>query len=292
MAAPIAESAALRPAVVPKPFVKWVGGKRSLMAQLEPLMPTDYERYLEPFVGGGAMFFHLQPENARISDVNWRLIETYRTVRDDLPGLIDRLESHRARYDRCGSDEARAEYYYAQRDRFNARRTDSLDRAALFIFLNRMTFNGLFRENKSGGFNAPWGQKAKAPAMYNLETLSACARALEGVEIANAGFESVLDTAQAGDFVYFDPPYVPLDATKSFVGYAKKGFDAAMQIDLAKTFDILARRGCYVMLSNSDCEAVHELYAGWRIETVYARRAINRDGDGRGEVSEVVVCSW
>ena len=292
MAAPLAESVALRPAVAPKPFVKWVGGKRSLMTQLDPLMPTDYGRYFEPFVGGGAMFFHLRPENARISDVNWRLIETYRAVRDNLPGLIERLESHRVRYNQCRSDETRSAYYYAQREAFNARLTDTLDRAALFIFLNRMTFNGLFRENKSGGFNAPWGQKQNAPAMYNLETLTAYARALEDVEIANAGFESVLDTAQPGDFVYFYPPYVPLDATKSFVGYAKKGFDAAMQIDLAKTFDILARRGCYVMLSNSDCEPVRELYAGWRVETVHARRAINRDGDGRGEVSEVVVCSW
>lgn len=268
-----------------RPFVKWVGGKRGLMHQYEAFFPEEFGGYHEPFVGGGAVFFHLQPEAARLSDVNGRLIETYRAVRDDLPGLVDRLETHRERYSE--------DYFYQARERFNQRRgLTALDRAALFIFLNKTCFNGLYRENKRGNFNAPWGRRKNAPAMYDLPSLVAASGALQDVDLLTASFERVLDDAVEGDLVYFDPPYVPLSATSSFTSYAKGGFDDALQIRLAQIFDKLARRGCYVMLSNSDCDVVRELYAGWRIETVYASRAINSKGDGRGRIPEVLVCSW
>lgn len=273
------------PDATARPFVKWVGGKRGLMSQYAPYFPEEFGAYHEPFVGGGAVFFHLQPENARLSDVNGRLVETYRSVRDDLPGLIDRLESHRERYSEA--------YFYQARERFNQRRgLSALDRAALFIFLNKTCFNGLYRENKRGFFNAPWGRRKNAPAMFDLPSLVAASRALSGVELLSASFERVLDDAVEGDLVYFDPPYVPLSTTSSFTSYAKGGFGDALQVRLAQTFDQLARRGCYVMLSNSDCDAVRELYAGWRIETVYAARAVNSKASGRGRIAEVLVCSW
>lgn len=288
MAESIAEAAVQVPQIEPRPFVKWIGGKRSLLPQYEPLLPTEFNHYFEPFVGGGAMFFHTRPTAARLSDMNGRLVETYRAVRDDLPGLIDRLENHREQYDRVGGES----YYYRCRTRFNQPRMAAVDRAALFIFLNKTTYNGMFRENKSGGFNAPWGRRETAPALYDRAVLEAASHALQGVDVVTAGFETVLDHAKEGDFVYFDPPYVPLSATSSFTSYGKAGFDVDMQIDLARTFDILARRGCLVMLSNSDCELVRDLYAGWRIEQVFAKRSVNSKANGRGEVAEVVVCSW
>lgn len=266
------------------PFLKWVGGKGRLLGQYEDLFPESFERYHEPFVGGGAVFFNLAPEDARLSDYNGRLIETYTVIRDRLPELVERLQAHKARHDKT--------YYYRQRERMNAPRgLDAVGRAALFIYLNKTCFNGLYRENRRGEFNVPMGRYAN-PKVLDLQNLVAAHHALQGVELAQASFTSVLDHAQEGDLVYFDPPYVPVSATSSFTSYTKLKFDDALQIELAQTFAKLARRGCYVMLSNSDCDYVRELYAGWRIESVTAGRSINSRADRRGRVGEVVVCSW
>lgn len=276
--------AALASQPAASPFLKWAGGKARLLEQYAPHMPHDFERYHEPFVGGGAMFFAMSPDDAVLSDVNPRLIETYRAVRDDVDGLIERLHEHRRRHSKA--------HYYASRHRFNEPRSDGgTDRAALFIYLNKTCFNGLYRENASGGFNVPMGRYTN-PAICDEATLRAASRVLQDVELRVSGFVDVLERAEDGDFVYFDPPYVPLSATSSFTTYSKGGFDMSMQIELARTFAKLARRGCRVMLSNSDCEAVRELYAGWRIESISAARSISRKGRGRGPVGEVLVCSW
>lgn len=268
----------------PSPFLKWVGGKARLLEQFADLLPEEFDGYHEPFVGGGAMFFHLDPSEARLSDVNGRLVETYRVIRDALPELIARLEEHRERHGEA--------YYYRQRQRMNAPRgLDEVQRAALFIYLNKTCFNGLYRENKRGEFNVPMGRYAN-PSVFDLGNLASASRALQGVRIEQASFDSVLEHARPGDFVYFDPPYVPISATSSFTSYAAEGFDDELQLRLAQTFDELARRGCLVMLSNSDCDFVRELYAGWRIESVLAPRSVNSRADKRGAVGEVAVLSW
>lgn len=268
----------------PSPFLKWVGGKGKLLGQYKSHFPEEFNRYHEPFVGGGAVFFHLDPGEARLTDVNARLIETYRVIRDDVGGLLERLDHHREQHD--------AAYYYRQRKRLNAPRgLSAADRAALFIYLNKTCFNGLYRENRRGEFNVPVGRYTN-PSVFDVPNLVAASRALQDVELDVAPFTGVLDHAEEGDFVYFDPPYVPVSATSNFTGYAAGGFDEALQIRLAQTFAKLARRGCRVMLSNSDCAFVRELYAGWRIERVLAPRSINSKSSKRGAVGEVAVMSW
>lgn len=268
----------------PAPFLKWVGGKTRLLQQFETLLPDDWGRYHEPFLGGGAVFFHLDPDRARVSDINGRLVETYRAIRDELPRLMELLAGHRERHDKA--------YYYRQRQRLNAPRgLDEVERAALFVYLNKTCFNGLYRENRRGEFNVPMGRYSN-PSVFDPDNLASVSRVLQRTEIECAPFTSVLDHAEPGDFVYFDPPYVPISATSSFTGYAAGGFDEDLQVRLAHTFDELARRGCMVMLSNSDCDFVRELYAGWRIENVQAPRSINSRADRRGAIGEVAVLSW
>jgi DNA adenine methylase len=276
--------ASLPSVVGPSPFLKWAGGKSRLLAQFEPFFPEHFERYHEPFLGGGAVFFHLRPEQASLSDLNGRLVACYRVIRDEPGALMERLDDHRRRHNR--------QYFYEARTRFNgARNMTDLDRAALFIYLNKTCFNGLYRENSRGEFNVPLGSYVD-PAVYDPSTIEAVSQALQGVELRNEGFEGVAERAQAGDLVYFDPPYVPMSATSSFTNYTGAGFDLRLQERLAQLFDTLSRRGVYVMLSNSDTPVVRELFAGWRVESIRAGRSINSRGSGRGEVGEVLVCGW
>jgi len=265
------------------PFLKWAGGKRRLLAQYEAYFPKEFNRYHEPFVGGGACFFHLAPGRAVLSDINHRLIDTYTALRDDLDGLLSRLRDHRERH--C------KKHYYACRDEFNkGSALWQTDRAALMIYLNKTCFNGLYRENSKGGFNVPMGNY-KSPKIFNEENLLSVHRQLQSVELHQEGFEGVLDRAEAGDLIFFDPPYVPLSATSSFTNYSKDGFGADQQRRLAEVFGLLAERGCHVMLSNSDCGFVRELYKEWRIVEVMAPRSINSRASGRGAISEVLVLS-
>lgn len=268
----------------PGPFLKWAGGKNRLLAQYEPFFPTDYKRYFEPFIGGGAVYFHLNPGEAVISDVNPRVVNCYKAIRDDLSRLVSLLRKHREQH--C------KEYYYNARKRLNKPcGLDETQVAALMIYLNKTCFNGLYRENRSGEFNVPIGSY-KNPGVFRIENLIPTHVQLQNTEVVCADFRHVLEKAESGDFVYFDPPYVPISETSSFTSYAKGGFDLELQQELAKTFDILEKRGCYVMLSNSDCEFVRELYRGWKIVSVDAPRRISAKKRGRGSVGEVLVCSW
>lgn len=269
------------PMEAPAPFLKWAGGKARLIEQFLPYLPETFGNYYEPFIGGGAMYFHMQPEKAVISDVNERLIASYIAIRDELPALTERLEVHAAKHNR--------DYYYRARERFNhARNLSDLDRAGLMIYLNKTCFNGLYRENRRGHFNVPMGSYVN-PTVFREQNLQAVSAQLQKTDIRVASFEHVLQHAKAGDLVYFDPPYVPLSATSSFTSYVGAGFDLAMQQRLAEVFTELAHRGCYVYLSNSDSEVVRELYRGWRMETIRAGRAINARAAGRGAVNELLV---
>jgi DNA adenine methylase len=263
------------------PIVKWVGGKTRLLGELAARAPTSFRRYLEPFVGGAALFFHLRPRAALLSDTNAELIACYRAVQDEVDAVIAALERHREQHSEA--------YYSAVRYGWNAdARTAPAERAAAFLYLNKTCYNGLWRVNSRGRFNVPAGRYVN-PSILDAERLRAASAALRGAACELAPFEAVLDEARGGDFVYFDPPYHPLSATADFTSYTAAGFTAADQERLASVFARLDDRGCAVMLSNSDTPFTRRLYARWRVERVLAPRAINSRADRRGAVGEIIV---
>jgi DNA adenine methylase len=263
-----------------KPFVKWAGGKRQLLPAIRAALPPAFARYFEPFVGGGAVFFDLDPRAAILSDANAELINCYVVVRDRVDALSRALRGHV--YDK--------RHYY----RVRALRPDDLDaveRAARTIYLNKTGFNGLYRVNSKGIFNVPFG-RYKNPNFCDEPTLRACSARLAGVALHCRPFEAVLGEAQAGDFVYFDPPYVPLSRTAHFTAYSDLKFDLADQERLACVFERLADRGVRFMLSNSDVEWVRERYARFRTIEVQATRLVNSVSSSRGRISELLVKSY
>jgi len=263
-----------------RPFLKWAGGKNQLLPQLEPLLPKSFKRYHEVFVGGGAVFFSLAPASARLTDLNAELVDCYRAIRDDVEAVIKALGKHR--YDQ--------EHFYAVRD-VDPGKLSLADRAARMIFLNKTAFNGLYRVNSQGRFNVPFGRH-KNPLICDASNLRACSRVLASAELEVADFAAVAKHARRGDFVYFDPPYVPLSETSYFTAYSAGGFGWDAQQRLAEVFRALAATRVKAMLSNSDTPAVRQLYAGFRIEVVAATRRINSQVDGRGLVDEVVVLNY
>lgn len=272
------------------PFIKWVGGKRRLLPQLEPLMPPGVERrrHVEPFVGGGAFFFARAPRNALLCDVNPALVTTYEAVRDELSSVVSALAALARRHGK--------ESYYAVRERYNAARTgkkrvSKASQAAMFIYLNKTCFNGLHRVNRKGEFNVPMG-RYKNPRILDTERLQMASAALQSADVRCEGFEGLLRSAKPGDFIYLDPPYEPVSRTASFTSYAKDGFSQDDQVRLRDVFGALHQRGCKLMLSNSDVPFIRELYAEWNVHTVHAARAVNSNGAGRGKVPEVVVTSY
>ena len=273
----LAAQTALDHAVPARPFLKWAGGKTQLLTHILPWFPDHFNRYFEPFVGGGAVFFAVQPRKAFLSDVNPNLVDAYLAIRDDVDGVIRHLKRH----------SATEEHFYKVRAQDPAK-LSRLQRAARMIFLNRTCFNGLYRVNKSGKFNVPFG-KYSNPRICNVENLERVSESLQGTDIRlSSVFDSAL-RARKGDLVYFDPPYVPLTPTASFTSYTAGGFGQADQVRLAEMFGRLARRGVHVVLSNSDTPLVRDLYKHFHTERVYARRAINSRATGRGRVAEVIV---
>ena len=267
------------------PIVKWIGGKRQLMFELLKNMPKSYNRYFEPFIGGGALFFELQPDNAYISDMNEELINLYQVVRDNVDELITDLKKH----------DISKEYFMEIR---NIDRTEDYEnwsivqKASRFIYLNRTCFNGMYRVNSKGEFNVPFGHY-KNPRIVDENNLINCSSLLQRTEIRHADFSEILTKVQKGDFVYFDPPYVPLSETSSFTSYTKEGFDIESHRRLANLYDELTDRGCYCMLTNHNTELINELYSnrGYKIDVVSVKRMINSDASNRvGE--EVIICNY
>ncbi len=274
----------------PKPFVKWVGGKRQLLRQFRELglyPPEDFNpitnTYYEPFVGGGAVFFDLLPKNAELSDLNNELVTTYNVIKNNVDELIESLQKHI--YDK--------EYYLEVR----AKKVEDLsdvEVASRFIFLNRTGFNGLYRVNKSGQFNVPFG-RYNNPVICDEDNLRRVSDALQDVTITHQDYKNVLKTAKSGDFIYLDPPYYPINATSSFTSYTAEGFLEKEQTELRDTFVKLHKKGCFVMLSNSDTPFINELYSGLdgiTINKITAGRAINSKGSGRGKITEVLVTNY
>lgn len=275
--------------VEPQPFIKWVGGKAQLLAQFDKFLPTRVDRYFEPFIGGGAVFFHLKhrfPQmRAFLRDINPELINTYLAVRDFPHELMRRLDTHLTRFlvDRVN-------YFKHVRAQHHLPGAQVVERAARMIFLNKTCFNGLWRVNASGEFNVPIGSQTK-PNLYDEEHMLAASLALQGVHLAVQDFRDTLNQTRRGDFAYIDPPYVPISETASFTSYTKEDFGPEEQRKLSDLFAEAAGRGVRLMLSNSDTPFVRSLFCGFQIHTVKARRAINCDGSKRGTVNEVVVTS-
>ncbi len=267
-----------------RPVLKWAGGKRQLLPELLRRLPPRFGAYHEPFVGGGALFFALATQGrlgqVYLSDANPSLIAVYLALRDDVDAVIAALRRHR--YDR--------DHYYAVR----ALRPEDLslpERAARILYLNKTCYNGLYRENRAGQFNVPFGRYAN-PTICDEPNLRAASAVLHGVDIAQRHFSTVLDYARPGDFVYFDPPYDPLSATANFTGYDRRGFGPDDQRQLRDVFAALAGRGVRAMLSNSDTPFIRELYAGFPLQQVFVGRAVNSRVEGRGKVAEVIITSF
>jgi DNA adenine methylase len=272
-----------------KPFLKWAGGKQRLLKQYEAYFPPHFQRYVEPFVGGGAVFFHLsnsgrRPKAVLLFDKNPELINVYRVVRDSVDELLDQLAVHQRKHDR--------DYYYHIRhlDRSGMALSD-VEKAARTIYLNRTCYNGLYRVNGRGQFNVPMGSY-KNPRIVLQNVLRASSSALQGVCLEVGEFEGAVDLGQPGDFFYFDPPYDPVSKSANFTSYTAAAFGDDDQRKLARVFAQLSEQGCYCMLSNSHTPFILELYREFRIETVQAGRAINSDAGRRGSVTEVVVLNY
>ncbi|MHA1264066.1 MAG: DNA adenine methylase [Candidatus Helarchaeota archaeon] len=270
---------------VPHPFVKWAGGKRQLLKQFDKYLPYNYKQYIEPFVGGGTIFFYLLPENAILIDINEELINCYRVIRDKVDALIELLQHHRNEKN----------YFYQIRnvDRFPEifKQWSDVERASRTIYLNRCCFNGLYRVNNRGQFNVPFG-KYTNPKFCDEENLRAVHNVLQNVEILHADFMKCLDFADEGDFIYLDPPYQPLSETANFTSYTKEGFDEEAQLKLFDVFSTLNERGCKVLLSNSYTKFILELYKNFKIVTVQAKRAINSDATKRGNIKEALIMNF
>lgn len=284
-----------------RPVLKWAGGKRQLLDELYARFPESYGHYHEPFFGGGALFFDIEPQNGTINDTNPRLVNFYQQIRDNPDELIELLrtfddpesepDEERAYSSTNRSGKQIEEYYYQQRALFNNRPYgddyDPVEEAALLLYLNRTGYNGLYRENSSGGFNVPIGRYAN-PDWVQAERIREASVALERTNIFNRDFEYILDYAEGGDVVYFDPPYEPMSPTANFNDYSGDGFDTDDQERLLAVAQKLDEHGVHVILSNSGVMFERYDEAGFSVEIEGATRAINSDSDDRGEVDEIV----
>jgi len=263
-----------------QPFLKWAGGKTQLLHELIKRVPEEYNVYFEPFIGGGALYFAIAPEEAVIADINDDLVNAYIVVRDNPNELLEALSKYKNEKD----------FYYSIRSQ-DQNKLGKIERAARLVYLNRTCFNGLYRVNKNGQFNVPFANY-KNPNFVQTERILAASQMLQNTDVYHAGFEKVLVEAKAGDFIYLDPPYYPKDVYSDFKRYSKEQFYKNDHERLAELYNELTERGCYVMLSNSDTPFTRELYKKWRVDTVYAKRLINKDASKRGEVTEIIVTNY
>ncbi len=269
---------------VPHPFLKWAGGKRQLLAQLHPFLPRTFHRYIEPFIGGGALFFYLLPEQAILMDNNPELINCYQVIQTAVEPLINHLCQHRNE----------SAYFYSIRalDRApNYHTLSPVERASRTIYLNRCCYNGLYRVNSHGYFNVPFG-RYNNPQFCDAVNLRAVHQVLQHTDIRLASFQECLNIAQKDDFLYFDPPYVPLSKSSSFTSYTADNFDLAAQQELYEVFRALDQRGCLLLLSNSFNETVLDLYRKYSCYTVEATRIVNSKASGRGKIKEILITNY
>ena len=265
-----------------QPFVKWAGGKRQLIPEILNHLPQQFNHYYEPFIGGGALLFELGLEKSTISDNNRVLIDTYIAIRDHLKDLIPLLNELQNEHNSFDDKDKAKEYYYTKRERFNELILGSdfsLERNALFMYLNKACFNGLYRVNTNGFFNVPSNQKKKIKIFEN-ENLNQISKFLQTVQIFHQDFETTVQNANKGDLVFFDSPYAPLNPT-SFDSYTKEGFSTEEHIRLSNVFKRLSERGVYCILTNHNTDFIRELYSDFNLFEVNVKRLINRDAQNR-----------
>jgi len=268
------------------PFLKWVGGKRQLMPAIKKLIPKGYTNYYEPFIGGGAVLFNLQPKNAVINDFNKELINVYQTIKDNPEELISDLKTHKNESD----------YFYNLRalDRQESfENLSNIKKASRVIYLNKTCFNGLYRVNNSGEFNSPFG-RYKNPNIVNETTIRAVSKYLNSnnIIILNEDFAEAVEGIEKGDFVYFDPPYHPVSESSNFTGYVQGGFDIYDQVRLRDLCNQLNQKGVKFLLSNSATQFIEDLYKDYKISYVKANRSINSNAKKRGEIDEVLIRNY
>jgi len=270
-------------------FVKWAGGKTQLIKQLSPLFPKKFNNYFEPFVGSGAVAFYIiqkfKPKKVLLSDINEELINTYNIIKTDVKRLVIELKQHKEYHMADSKD-----YYYEIR-KVNPNELPKLEQAARFIYLNKTCFNGLYRVNSKGEFNVPIGSY-KNPDIIQEDKLKIISKLLKKVNVKVMDFEKVVSKAKKGDFIYFDPPYYPLKKGKSFTSYQKDSFLEEEQEKLAEVFKKLHKKGCLCMESNSDTKFIKKLYKEFNIHFVKAKRLINSNASGRGEINEIVITNY
>jgi DNA adenine methylase len=271
----------------PRPFVKWAGGKGQLLKALEHHFPHDFRTYYEPFLGGGAVFFHLVEKRHRfsavLSDINEELITAYRVVKEQVEELVQELSNHKVRY-----DTAPKEYYYHVRDTLEV--TTDVQKAARLIFLNKTCYNGLYRVNKEGKFNVPFG-RYKNPKICDKSNLCTVSKVLNWSEarLLATDFQEATRDAGEHDFIYFDPPYQPVSDTAKFTSYTHSGFPEEEQQRLCQWFRQLDKRGCQIVLSNSNTAVIENLYEGYTMQEVEAMRAISCKGSKRTGHTELII---
>lgn len=299
-----------------KPFLKWAGGKTQLLDEFDKRLPPkikdskSIKRYIEPFTGGGAMFFFLKRKydikKSFLFDINPELTITYKVIQKDYKALLDKLSEIKHEHLQK-SEDMRKEYYYQIRDKYNKQienfnynifNDEWVERATYLIFLNKICFNGLFRQNKKGEFNVPFG-RYKNPSIYDEENIINVNKALKNTEISCGDFTSSTEHIQKGSFVYLDPPYRPLNRTSSFTNYSKDGFFDEDQIRLSDFFEQMDKKGAYLMLSNSDPKNkdindhfFDDLYKNYNIERIPAKRHINSNASKRGEINELIITNY
>lgn len=268
------------------PIIKWVGGKTKLLPELLARKPAKFNTYYEPFMGGAAMFFALNPTHAVLGDMNEHLVQMYRAIAERPEAVIVHLEAHK-------KEHIEAEYYYTVRDNWNEGRYDLDDcaRAAAFIYLNKTCFNGLWRVNRKGEFNVPRGDYVN-PTVFDEEVILATSKRLMQVTLRVGPYQGTTHDAKEGDFIYFDPPYDPVSKTSNFTSYTKDAFGRNQQEQLRDCARRLRDIGAHVMLSNNDTEYVRSLYEDFCIDTVQCGRSVNSKGSGRGKVNEVIITSY
>ena len=269
------------------PVLKWVGGKRQLLPSIKKKLPKKIESYCEPFVGGGAVLFELQPQKAIVNDINSDLILVYTVIRDDVEELIKLLETY------PNEEQFYYDFRNIDRDPVKYGKLSSLEKAARIIFLNKTCYNGLYRVNNSGEFNSPFG-RYKNPNIVNATGLRAVSEYFNSADVIlhSGDFSCVLENLTEDTFVYFDPPYDPVSQTSSFTGYSKGAFGREQQIRLREYCDMLDSRNIKFMLSNSATDFVKEQYSAYHITTVQAKRAVNSVADKRGNVEEVIITNY
>lgn len=270
-----------------KPILKWVGGKRQILHEIRPLIPKTYSTYIEPFIGGGAVLFDLQPKYAVINDLNEELMNVYEIIKNNPEELIELLKDYEANNSK--------EYYYNIRalDRsMSYMSLSKIQRAARTIYLNKTCYNGLFRVNSAGEFNSPYG-RYKNPNIVNEPTIKAISKYFQTNEIAffNKDYSDIIKNVEKGSFIYFDPPYMPISSSASFTGYTRNGFSYERQKELRDICDELRDKGIKFLVSNSDCLEIRDLYKGYKIKTIQAKRYVNSNSEKRGEINELLICN-